>query len=190
MSTRPFLVPVHLGLALFAAFSAVVACSGSSGDSPAAPNVIATPADASPMPPVSDASADDASDDAADAAPPTYDAAISCSAASKRSACVTCCQDQHPAGYKVFEAATLQCACAAGICADACATTACAATPKKPDATCQQCLEESTQKPLADAGTDADGGAARGACAQDVKDACSASSDCVALRTCEDACPK
>lgn len=190
------------GVVLFvASWAGAVACGGSSdatlGAAVPDASVDATPAptDDGALPPPVDT--DSAPPPTKDAAPP---ADTVCSAAgTTHKDCTTCCATNHATGYEVVLATTLGCVCQDGVCKTECTTTGCAATPTKPDAICQKCINETLTKPQGDAGTDAsddagdagDGGkSVRGACRKAVQDACGANADCVALETCNATCPK
>lgn len=186
------LFTIHIALSVLAAGTGIIACGASDAD------IVAAKPGASDAAATSEASTDAAPaevdagtvDAEAGASPSDSGSGDSlCAAEPKRLACVKCCQSNHPAGAQAFDTASRTCACQADVCATDCATTACAATPKKPDAACAACIASSLMKG-ADGGADDAGDPERGACVTAVKNACSGSSDCVAMEQCENACPK
>lgn len=105
---------------------------------------------------------------------------VVCSTLTPRAACTNCCGDENPAGEKEFVTAVTACACGTTVCKTECATTACAAPAKKPDATCQACIQASI-KPAGDGGT-------AGACVGPVSSACTGA--CKKYLACLQSCSK
>jgi hypothetical protein len=104
-------------------------------------------------------------------------AAAECAAQTTNMACQSCCDTNYAAGFNVYVAALLPCACGdAGGCGTACAATACAGG--MPDLACNTCLNTVQ--------TQADG--APGACTQATSAACSPSPDCMAWYACSGPC--
>ena len=191
MIARQTIVTVYIGLAFFGAWAGIVACGEDATEITPKPSTTdaAATSEASVEAGPSDAGPSDAAPDADAAVVDAGSGDSVCAAEAKRPACVKCCESNHTTGAQVQESATKTCGCQADVCATACADTACAATPKKPDVACAACIESALTKRI-DGGADDDAGAERGACVKAVKDACTGSADCVAMDSCESACPK
>jgi hypothetical protein len=99
-----------------------------------------------------------------------------CAQAGSKQACNTCCAQGHQAGYQTYVQALLTCACKPGNCDTECSATACQNPPKQPDTACNTCINGVTA-PDAGAG-----------CLNDLKTACTADQDCVALIKCASGC--
>lgn len=115
---------------------------------------------------------------AADA--PAGDARVACDKLSTRNACRTCCNTEHPEGYKIFLTAAIACGCTDSICKTECATTACATPPTKASDACAACLNAAVAPAKGDAGA--------GACYSSVTTACSADAKCVGWAACTQKC--
>jgi hypothetical protein len=87
--------------------------------------------------------------------------------------CTECCRAFHYQGSMVEWEATYACACKPATCQSACSASYCA--DYEPSAACRGCLDEVSK--------------AGGACAAPIEEACKASPDCEALRTCFSTCP-
>lgn len=96
-----------------------------------------------------------------------------CADETTAASCGQCCQTEHEKGSTTYLTALLECACQADVCATACKTTYCAATPKNADAACEECI---------------DGEAFGTACEAPIQTACEADADCVALIQCAQPC--
>lgn len=94
-------------------------------------------------------------------------AEASCADETGQQACLQCCAAEHQQGAAVYMGAVTECICDANNCADDCADTLCAETPKNPDAKCDTCFNSKQQ-----------------ACNEPVGTACAASQDCVAFNKC------
>ena len=150
-----------------ASFVALPACSASKG------STIADGLDGGPGGAPTDASSKaDGSTTTTDSA--TKDASVAetstgeCSGEATQTACVSCCSKAHQDGAGAYLVATIDCMCLPANCEKDCATTLCNAdNPKNPDATCATCVN-----------------AKNGACAQSIKNACTADPNCVAFDAC------
>jgi hypothetical protein len=109
--------------------------------------------------------------------PVTPPVQTACSTTTSFDACAQCCDTNNPPGYEVADDAYFACLCQTpGACAQACATTLCAAGgPQDPSASCEQCLDSQAAAQCDDA--------AEAACQASA--ACQAANLCFATSNCE-----